>query len=511
MKNRLLMVQVVSYVSSDDYMFTKGLPKLREYLTTRFPEMDSYMKKEIFELPPIWENMPRINWWKCGNVAGSFIASNLETPTTVMEPIDSYEPLLAELMKAKKEGNPYTHVGFSVFIASFSKFVEWAKSVKEFDPAIITIAGNVGALFEDTEKYVDYVCKGDGIPFLRSLLGENGIPYKLSSISSPIEIESLGLTFNIDQLMLTTKLGCPNKCDFCITHQLFSGDFRPSFATPQEVYECITNYYKKTKKDFPIVMSEPTAIVSHKWWYELFELFENEPIEYRITMATTLSSLQSFDFDRIASSSLLFGFFLIGIESFTNKYSKNPKFEKTKELIKDLNKRGIGSVGTFMIGFEHQDRVMIWDEIRQLLELDLTEQRVLNLQPLPATPLWTKLKDEGRLLDIPKSFYYINGFQTFQHPHFRPGFVDMLPLIYEINKYLLREGSGRIIGTIKLLRNVIKRREAFGEKGDKILKSIKRRLRFYEKIAMHAFDSWKHCVNPSQENIGNYLEVLKKH
>jgi len=41
----------------------------------------------------------------------------------------------------------------------YDQFVKCAQVVKEFNEEIITIAGNIGCLFEGTEKFVDYVCR----------------------------------------------------------------------------------------------------------------------------------------------------------------------------------------------------------------------------------------------------------------------------------------------------------------------------------------------------------------
>ena len=180
-----------------------------------------------------------------------------------------------------------------------------------------------------------------------------------------------------------------------------------------------------------------------------------------------------------------------------NRREKN-KIRKWKKLIKKLDDNGIITIGTFIIGFEHHNHKNVWDEIHALADLELTEYLISNLKLLPTTPLWNKYKKEGKLLQIPIDFYYINGFQSFIHPHFKPGFEDMLPLLRDIYEFLEKENGNNLLNTIKLYNNKQKSHKYF-----------KRQVKLYKNISKIQFSSWKKNLNPTPTQIEKYQKKME--
>ena len=365
------MLQLLPEKSDYIYMY-KGLKDYRKDLLKDLPGMEKWFPEEVFDLKPIWIEKPYNNVFEgLVNTSGGFLAKNIDTTTSVMNGCASPSTILNELKRGKEEGFPYTHVGFSIYPNQFNRFIKCSKTVKEFNNKIITIAGNVGVLFDETKDHVDYVCRGNGVPFLRKLLGEDiNKPYKLTLIPYDTTLTVLGREIKTHMVNIITKLGCPNKCDFCVTNQLFQGWFTKPLFTPEEVYLKITEYHSNVKKDFTILFCEATGIVNKSWWYRLFELFEEESNDYPIYMPTTLQSIKNLDFNRISNSALRFEAFNIGIESFSINYPKNQKYKETKRFFKTLSDYGIGQYITFIIGFDNQTKEDIWDEIHKLIELD---------------------------------------------------------------------------------------------------------------------------------------------
>ena len=279
---------------------------------------------------------------------------------------------------------------------------------------------------------------------------------------------------------VVTKLGCINNCDFCITKHLFDGKFTRPFFTPQQMHDKIIEYRKTVNGDLSILFCETQAIIKKEWWYDLFDLFNDEPEEYSVMAATSIASLKNFDFNRISNSSLRFFGFNVGIETFSKQYEKNIKHLETKVIIDKLTDYGIATYATMIIGFDHQTRESIWNDIYRVVDLDIYGITVHNLKVLPETPLWDEYKKSGRLLDVPNDFYYLEGFQAFTHPYFKPGFEDMLPLTYEIYEYIDKERGPSLLSLMQLYNNIPKQR-----------KSFKRKIRQYKKISKALFPSWK--------------------
>lgn len=143
-------------------------------------------------------------------------------------------------------------------------------------------------------------------------------------------------------------------------------------------------------------------------------------------------------------------FFNVGIESFTKEYKKSYEFNKAKNIIDNLRNVGIGVLATFIIGFEHQSRESILEEIKLLAKLDCLHYFILNLIAYPKTELYEKLKEEKNLVDFPQVFYSLPYFQAFKHSNFKIGFEDMLPLWREIYEYLLQETGHQILNSIEI-------------------------------------------------------------
>jgi radical SAM superfamily enzyme YgiQ (UPF0313 family) len=496
---RLLIVNQLRPEFTLDYMLVKGLRNYRELLLKDYPEMEKWLPQQTFDIDPIWPERVQVKFRGYGvSTPGRFLADNLKTPTDILYGDISSDQVIAKLQEAKEKGFPYTHVGFSIFVTGYNNFKITSQKVKQYDPNIVTIAGNVGSLFPGTENFVDLICRGDGVPYLRNLFGEiNSGKYTLEIIPAKSKISVNGISLESDLAQLVTKLGCINNCDFCITRQLFDDHFSGALFSPRLVHDKLVEYRRKIKKDFHIMFCEPQGIVNKNWWYDLFDLFNDEPEDYPVIVPTSLVSIKNFDLDRVSRSSLRFLGLNVGIESFTQDYAKNLKHSETKKIMKRLTDHGIGVYGTFIIGFDHQTRESIWEEIKRVVDLDIYAITVHNLKVLPQTPLWYEFDKAGRLLDVPYDFYYVEGFQAFTHPHFKPGFEDMLPLTNDIYEYIEKERGPQVLSLMELLSNVPNQRRVF-----------KRQIKQYKVMSKQLFTSWKKYLNPSQKQVEKYLSRM---
>ncbi len=169
-----------------------------------------------------------------------------------------------------------------------------------------------------------YVFLGDGVKSLRNLFGEDiDRPYKVNLSSS-----NQSALKGVEWAYLVTKLGCPERCNFCLTSALFDSKNTPPLVTPKEVYEAVVKHHKGSKDILTLSGCEPNLLTFRNWWYELFELFEGYKTPIGIGGPATMRSLKKFDFERITNSSLHFSLFNIGIESFSEQYSKNFEFKE---------------------------------------------------------------------------------------------------------------------------------------------------------------------------------------
>jgi len=492
---------LLAQIKNDAFIYAPEIANIdfREYrinLLRNYPQLKDFATEKTFDFDKIWPDWINILSWRKieTNMSLEFIAANLKTKTTVMDGTATPEKITNELNRAKKDGFPYSHVGFGVYPVGYLQFIDCAKSVKKFDPQIVTIAGNIGSLIEETKSYVDCVLLGDGVKSLRRLFGEDVIePYKVK-----ITLDHHVSSKRFQMVYLATKLGCPEKCDFCMTTKLFGGKITPPLVTPLQVYNAVSELNEKSKKIISIALCEPNLLLFKQWWYELFELFEDYKNPIGIGGPATMSSIKNFDFKRISNSSLHFTLFNIGIESFTKEYRKNYKFNETKDIIDNLRSVGIGTLATFIIGFDHHSRESVLEEIKLLAKLDCLHYFVQNLIAYPKTELCEKLKEEKKLVDFPHDFYSLPYFQAFKHPNFKIGFDDMLPLWREIYVYLLQESGHQILNSIEIYENKPKTFKYFIDRANEC------RI-----MSNHLFSSWKKHLKPSDKQIEKYLAKLK--
>ncbi len=494
MKNKLLLGQCYRRY----YQPYHSPSRFKERLITECPGIEEWAKPEIFSQFEDWPDDVTLDTDKeAPNIAGNFLKANIQTPCKVLDGCATPEMLLEELEK-----DNYTHVGLGIFVAAYNTFIECAKAVRENYPDIVLIAGNVGAMFEGTERYVDLICRGRGVPFLRKLFNENlAVPYKPGLIMGTLRIKYKKQIIHRNLVDIVTKIGCPEKCDFCVTNKYFNGEFSGELVTPKEVHDSLVNHRKFLgNKDFTVYFNEPTAITNHKWWYELIELFEDEPGDYPIIMPTTASSLKNFDLESTMNSALRIDLVNIGIESFDNTYRKNNHIDLAK-LIKRLSEHGVAVFATYIIGFPYQTEKDIWGGIDQLLKLNAAGYGILNLKVLPGTDTWKTLKAQGKLLDLQNAFYYLNGFQSFRHDHFRPGFVDIWPLIFRIYLHIEKESGNLSNAFYVLMKNLVNKKA-------KNWRLFKRNMKLYQMISKSIFPAWKEFFKPSEEQIRNYLKQI---
>jgi hypothetical protein len=458
--------------------------------------MKKWAKKEIFDKIEEWPEEVNMHYHADEiNVAGRFLAANIDTPSHVIDIPVTPESLISELEK-----DSYTHVGFSLIINDYTNFIKCTQAVKDFDSSIKTIAGSAGALYEKTDEYVDYLCIEHGVPFLRKLFNEVvNKPYKLTIIPDHLHVKYASNELRINMCRIITKLGCPLNCDFC-TSPLF-GEYTGELFTPHQVHEALVEYRESLGVNkLQVYFVDPTTIFSLKWWYEFFELFKEDDGDFALIAYCLLSVLEKLDLNKVSNSAARIHTVNFGIESFNKNYVKASNVD-VKALIKKLSNYGIMSNPNYIIGFDFDTKESVWEDIKKLTNLNAEITTVLNLHPDPMTKVWKDLKAQNRILDLPPDFYYIHGFQSYIHPHFKYGFDDILPLLGEIYNYIETENGILTLNAAHTLENLLSYTNHS--------KMIKREIKTYKSISKMIFPKWKQFFNPSEIQEANFLSKLK--
>ena len=111
---------------------------------------------------------------QCSHLGLHLIAANLDARVEVVE-YPSLEELEAMLRDAVAEGRPYDFVGIGTVAAFLPKAQVICERVEALSPSTRTVVGGGGALGipELIQPFSDHVCPGDGVAFMRTLLGQD--------------------------------------------------------------------------------------------------------------------------------------------------------------------------------------------------------------------------------------------------------------------------------------------------------------------------------------------------
>ena len=172
-----------------------------------------------------------------GSQGLSFLAENIDMPTTVLD-----FPTLKRFKKELAKG--YDFIGISFIVPNFKKAKEMARTVREASLQSKIILGGHGVNIPDIESMIDhdFICKGEGVYFLRKLFKES----ITKPIKHPLEYSSfnrrvMGVPWAPDASILIPGVGCANKCRFCATSHFF-GNYIPYLKTGQEIFDVCCRY-----------------------------------------------------------------------------------------------------------------------------------------------------------------------------------------------------------------------------------------------------------------------------
>jgi radical SAM superfamily enzyme YgiQ (UPF0313 family) len=104
----------------------------------------------------------------------------------------------------------------------------------------------------------------------------------------------------------------------------------------------------------------------------------------------------------------------VGIESKRARYAKLKDID-ARAMLASLKQMGIIPLASMIIGYDWHDEETVEEDFQYLLSLKPAFSQVMIYSPCPQTPLYQRMRDEGRLLDVPHK--YVDGFHAlFKHP-----------------------------------------------------------------------------------------------
>jgi hypothetical protein len=243
---------------------------------------------------------------------------------------------------------------------------------------------------EELAPYADYICREEGVGFMRQLLGEPPIemPYKHPLIVSDLKIFGLKVS---GTGKIFAGLGCPNGCDFCCTSHFFKRKHIKLLPHGQDIYDVVERYLDMNPKLVFLIIDED------------FLLNKKRAMQFRDAVMKSGKSLSIFAFSSVKAISqytvaeiLEMGIdgFWIGYEGTRSNYAKQ-QGRPVEEILTEFREHGITILTSMIVGFDYQTAEVVAEEFAGLMKLKPALGQYLIYGPVPGTPFNERVRREN--------------------------------------------------------------------------------------------------------------------
>ena len=341
--------------------------------------------------------------------ANHILAQNIDAPVVALE-YPRWGDFTAEVDRG------YRTIGISAYPPHLDRVIEMCRYVRERSPQTEILLGSyAGMAFraaydrETQKRYVDHVVHGEGVSWLRRHLGED-VDRPVRQALMPKAGGSLPyLTrFPIGSIgFLVSGLGCIGGCDFCSSTTLFDRK-RIELLSPDELVQHMHLYHQNFPDVSQIFVIEEDHFRYPNYLFRMKEYWESNP--------EVVESLDWFGFGSIdhigrfaeqhgwdALAEIGLGTIFVGVESkFAGEHGYDKRDEVDARMVFErLHSMGIRTVGAWMCGWDFHHHGNIYEDLNYFVSLYPTYQQLTRVSPFPGTALWERLRDEGRISDVP--------------------------------------------------------------------------------------------------------------
>lgn len=349
-----------------------------------------------------------------------YIAENLDAPTVVLQ-----YPSKRELIKELKKG--YDYVGVSFLMAVMHKMKETVALIRQYAPNSKIVLGGYGTVLKDEvlKPYGDYICREEGVAFLRRLLGEPEIPmpYKHPLIVSWLKV--FGITVS-GTGKIFAGLGCPNGCDFCCTSHFFSRKHIKLLPEGKDIY-AVAERYLDLDPSLVFLILDEDFLLNKKRAMEFRECVIKGGKKLSIFAFSSIKAISQYKVEEILEMGI--DGFWIGYEGTRSNYAKQ-QGRPIAEILTEFREHGLTVLTSMIVGFDYQNQEVVAEELAGLMKLKPSLAQFLIYGPVPGTPFHERIIKENLLHDIyttDKDLFYrrADGFRTMiKHPTLSPEQIE---------------------------------------------------------------------------------------
>lgn len=299
-------------------------------------------------------------------------------------------------------------VGLTALTSQVTRAYEIAELYKKKNIPTIIGGIHVSVMPEEAKNYADCIVIGEAESVWTSLIQdfENGNLKKTyhgelePMVNSPqprIDLYNEGYAFGSVQ----TTRGCPMSCDFCSVHTFNGKQYRP-----RNVMD-VVDEFEKIPQDKVYIVDDNFIGYSDKSAERVIAICE-EIIRRGIKKDwLCAASMNIAEYDDVLDVAARAGcrMIFLGIESelvsqledANKKMNIKIGIDNFQKVYDKIHQYGIAVLGAFIFGLETDTKETIQNRVKYILKSNIDAMQATILTPLPGTPLFNRMRDEGRL------------------------------------------------------------------------------------------------------------------
>ena len=319
---------------------------------------------------------------------------------------------IAELKKLPEVPTDFDLVAISTFTAQFYEACDVADYYREKGIPVVMGGITVSSLQEQTSEHCTSVVVGEGEPIWPEVLNDlergNLKPFYVQSPPGQFDLADAPMPrFDLldpdkyNRITVQTSRGCPHKCEFCASSILLTPRYK--LKPVEKVIAEIHEIKKIWLRPF-IEFADDNSFVHREHYKRLLRELAKENLRW-FTEADV----------RVAEDGELLGLMrdsgcqqvLIGLESprrtsldgveLKNNWKARQQ-DYYKAAIEKIQSFGVTVNGCFILGLDGDTPQVFEDVLQFVRDSGLYEVQVTFMTAFPGTPLYHRLKREGRII-----------------------------------------------------------------------------------------------------------------
>ncbi len=343
------------------------------------------------------------------------IANNIDTPTTVLDC-----PTLKQYIKEIR--NDYDVIGISAQLPNFNQLKKMLHVTRQYAPKSRIVVGGFVAAIPDLKNQIDAddICKGEGIGFMRNLLGlppEYRYQNPRSIFSETKEIFGVPV-IGLKRPLMVVGLGCTYGCDFCSTSHFFGKKHINLLDSGKDIFNEILFLNEKYPDATIGCVGDDNFLVDLERADELRKCLVKSGQAVKLYIFASADKIVDFGIEKLAETGV--DIVWIGRESKFSAYNKNRNINY-KALIAEMKKYGIKTIMSSMLLVDSHSKENIYDDIDAHIAAEPVFSQFLFYTPTPGTPLYQRFLLEGRInTELAYEDYNGRNASLIIHPAFSP-------------------------------------------------------------------------------------------